>query len=117
MSRARMIQGEIWEKNERFLGLYLKVRNAGLILFSEGEDQLGTLALAIPRERGEMGTPLSSIILGDRNMMITRILAERLAGKIDKIALASVFVKTIDEMEAGQIFLKLFEQIVGKEEE
>jgi len=116
MSRARMVWEEIREKDKRFLGLYLEMRNAGLILLSEGEDQLGTLAVAIPRARERIGPPLSSILLGDRNVMIARILAERLAGKTDKIALASVFAKTIDEREAGSILLKLFEKIVGKEE-
>jgi len=116
MSRARMVWEEIREKDKRFLGLYLEMRNAGLILLSEGEDQLGTLAVAIPRARERIGPPLSSILLGDRNVMIARILAERLAGKTDKIALASVFAKTIDEREAGPILLKLFEKIVGKEE-
>ena len=116
MSRARMVQEEIRERDKRFLGLYLEMRNASVILLSEGEDQLGTLAVAIPRARERTDLPLSSILLGDRNVMIARILAERLAGKTEKIALASVFAKTVDEREAGPIFLKLFERIVGKEE-
>lgn len=116
MSRARMVQEEIRERDKRFLCLYLEMRNAGLIFLSEGEDQLGTLAVAVPRARERTGPHLSSILLGDRNVMIARILAERLAGKTDKIALASVFAKTFGEREAGPIFLKLFEKTVGREE-
>jgi len=60
-----------------------------------------------------VGPPLSSVLLGDRNVMIARILAERLSEKMKKIALVSVFAKTVDEREAGTIFLKLFEKTVG----
>jgi hypothetical protein len=101
------------EGDTPFLALYLEMKNAGLLLLSEGEDQLGTLAVSIPQARELAGLPLSSVLLGDRNMMIARILAERLADKMKKIALVSVFTKTIDEREAGTIFLKLFEKTIG----
>jgi len=116
MSRAKTVQGEIWEGDRLFLGIYLEMKNAGLILLSEGEDQLGTLAVAIPQARERIGPPLSSILLGDRNVITTRLIAERLAGKTNKISLASVFAKTVDEREAASVFLKLFEKIVRKEE-
>lgn len=116
MSRARMVQEEIREKEKRFIGLYLEMKNAGLILLSEEEDQLGTLAVAVPRARERIGPPLSSILLGDRNIMIARILAERLTKKTGKISLTSVFTKTVDEREAGPIFLRVFEKIFGGKE-
>jgi len=117
MARAKVIQEGIREKDRLFLSTYLEMENAGLILLSEGEDRLGTLAVAVP-QRGELlGPPLSSILLGDRNTMIARILAERLAKKMTKIALVSVFTKTVTEEEAGTILLKLVEKTIGKEEE
>ena len=117
MARAKVIQEGIREKDRLFLSTYLEMENAGLILLSEGEDRLGTLAVAVP-QRGELlGPPLSSILLGDRNTMIARILAERLAKKMIKIALVSVFTKTVTEEEAGTILLKLVEKTIGKEEE
>lgn len=117
MTRAKLVQEEIKEKDKLFLSTYLEVENAGLILLSEGKDRLGTLAVAVP-QRGEMlGPPLSSILLGDRNTMIARILAERLAKKLTKIALVSVFTKTTTEKEAGSVLLKLVEKTIGKEEE
>jgi len=94
------------------LALYLEMKNASLLLLSEGEDQLGTLAVSIPQAQ-MVGPPLSSVLLGDRNMMIARILAESLAEKMKKIALVSVFTKTIDERETGTIFLKLVEKTIG----
>ena len=113
MSRAKIVQEKIMERDMPFLALYLEMENAGLLFLSEGEDHLGTLAVSIPQARKMVGPPLSSVLLGDRNMMIARILAERLAEKMKKIALVSVFTKTVDERGAGTIFLKLFEKTVG----
>jgi len=113
MSRAKIVQEKIMERDMAFLALYLETKNASLLLLSEGEDQLGTLAVSIPQTGKMVGPPLSSVLLGDRNMMIARILAERLAEKMKKIALVSVFAKTVDEREAGTIFLKLAEKTIG----
>jgi len=115
MSRAKIVQEKIIERDTPFLAIYLETKNASLILLSEGEDQLGTLAIAIPQARKMVGPPLSSILLGDRNIMIARILAERLAEKMKKIALVSVFSKTFGEREAGPIFLKLVEKTIRME--
>jgi hypothetical protein len=117
MSRAKIVQEKIVERDTPFLAIYLETKNASLVLLSEGEDQLGTLAVAIPQAQKIVGPPLSSVLLGDRNTMIARILAERLAGKMKKIALVSVFSKTVSEREAGSIFLKLVEKTIRTEED
>ena len=115
MSRARVVKEALEENSVLFVAVHLETRNASLILLSEGEDQLGTLAVAIPQEQRMIGPPLSSILLGDRNVTTARILAERLAKTTNKIALVSVFTKTVSETEAGPSLLKLFRKIVGKE--
>jgi len=112
MSRARIVQEKMMERDTPFLALYLETKNASLLFLSEGEDQLGTLAVSIPQAPKMVGPPLSSVLLGDRNIIIARILAERLAEKMKKIALVSVFTKTVDEREAGTIFLKLVEKTI-----
>jgi len=117
MARARFAQEEMREKDRLFLSTYLEMENASLILLSEGEDRLGTLAVGVPQKGELLGPPLSSVLLGDRNTMIARILAERLAKRMTKIALVSVFTKTVTEKEVGPIFLKLVEKTIGKEEE
>jgi len=117
MSRARVVKEEIRERETLFLALYLETKNAGLVLLSEGEDQLGTLAVAIPQTREMVGPPLSSILLGDRNVMVARLFAEQLAEKTKKIALVSVFIKTISEREAGPILLKLMEKLLERRAE
>jgi len=115
MPRAKIFQEQIEEHEIPFLALRIETKNANLLLLSEGEDQLGTLALAIPQAEKILGPPLSSVLLGDRNIITARLIAERLAQKTGKIALASVFAKTINEREAGPIFLKLFEKVLREE--
>jgi len=117
MHRVKVVQEEIKENETLFLALRLETKNANLILLSEGEDQLGTLAVAIPQKERMLGPPLSSILLGDRNVIVARLLAERLAQKTGKIALASVFAKTVAEKDAGPIFLKLFDKTLKAKEE
>jgi hypothetical protein len=112
VSQAKIVQEKIMERDTPFLALYLEMKNASLLLLSEGEDQLGTLAVSVPQTQ-MVGPPLSSVLLGDRNIMIARILAERLAEKMKKIALVSVFTKTVNERETGTIFLKLFKKTIG----
>ncbi|MFQ6064388.1 MAG: hypothetical protein ACE5L6_02830 [Candidatus Bathyarchaeia archaeon] len=113
MSRAKVVKEELEEKGVLFLAVYLETRNASLILLSEGEDQLGTLAIAIPQEQKMLGPPLSSILLGDRNVTTARVLAERLAKTMNKIALVSVFTRTVSERDAGPILLKLLRKTLG----
>jgi hypothetical protein len=116
MQRVKVIQEEIKQNETSFLALRLETKNANLILLSEGEDNLGTLAVAIPQKEKLLGQPLSSVLLGDRNMIIARLLAENLAQKTGKIALASVFAKTLAEKDVGPIFLKLFEKTIKAKE-
>jgi len=112
MSREKVVKEKLTERDKVFSALYLEVENACLVLLSEGEDRLGTLAVAIPQAQKMVGPPLSSVLLGDRNVVTARLFAERLAGKANKIALASVFIKSISEREAGPILVKLFEKAI-----
>jgi len=114
MARGKVFRGEIREDGKPFRGLCLQMENANLIFLSEGEgDRLGTLAVAIP-QRKPVGPALSSALLGDRNVLVARMLAERVAQRTGKIALVSVYVKTVSEREASSAFVKLLERIVGE---
>jgi len=116
MIRVRIVQEEIKEKEVSFLSTYLETKNGSLTLLSEGEELFGTLAVAIPQVKEMIGPPLSSILLGERNTLLARLLAERLAAKTREIALVSVNIKTVEEREAGQILMKLTDKVLGKEE-
>jgi len=112
MSRATIVKEEILEKNMRFLAIYIETKNAVLVLLSEAEDQLGTLAASVPSTSEIRIQPLpSSVLLGDRNTTTARMLAERLAAKTGKIGLVSVHLKTISETEANPMLMKLFEKV------
>jgi len=112
MPRATIVKEEISEKNMHFLAIYIETKNASLVLLSEAEDQLGTLAASVPSTAELRIQPLlSSVLLGDRNTIIARMLAERLAAKTGKIGLVSVFLKTVSETEANPVLMKLFERV------
>jgi hypothetical protein len=113
MSRATIIKEEMLEKNRRFLAIYLETKNAVLVLLSEGDDQLGTLAASVPPTAQVLSQPsLSSVLLGDRNTITARMLAERLATSTGKIGLVSIHLKTISETEASPTLIKLFNRVM-----
>jgi len=117
MPHAKITKEELKENDRLFVALRMETQNANLILLSEGEDQLGTLAVALPQQQKMLGPPLSSVLLGDKNVILARMMAERLAAQTGKIALASVFVKTLAEREVGPVLLKLFDKTMKKQEE
>ena len=117
LSRAKIYKEELVQSDTNFLAVLVETANANQLFLSEGEDKLGTLAVAIPQPEKLIGSPLSSILLGDRNMMISRVLAELLAQKTKKISLVSVFVKSVSEKEAAPILRKLLENIIKREED
>jgi len=111
MERAKVVKDELIEQNVHFLAVYLETKNSCLILLSENEDRLGTLAVAIPKPPGTPGLPSSSVILGDRNVISARMFAEYLASKKGKIAIVSVYLEKMDEMQAQAIFKRLIERV------
>jgi len=117
MQRAKLVQEEIKQNETLFLALRLETKNSNIILLSEDEDQLGTLAVALPQPQEMLGPPLSSVLLGDRNVIVARMMAERLAAQTGKIALASVFTKTLAEREAGPLLLRLFDKAMKAKQE
>ena len=117
MSRANIVKEELVEGETKFLALYIEAANANQLFLSEGEDKLGTLAVAIPQPEKLVGSPLSSVLLGDRNIMVARALAELLAKQTKKISLVSVFIKSVSEQEAAPILRKLLENVLKREED
>jgi hypothetical protein len=112
MERAKVIKDEIIEQDVHFLAVYLETKNSCLILLSEREDRLGTLAVAVPKPPSTPGLPSSSILLGDKNAISARMFAEYLASKMRKIALVSIYLETINELQAQSIFKKLIERVI-----
>jgi hypothetical protein len=117
LPRAKVVKEKLVEKDTTFLSLHIETENANQMFLSEGEDRLGTLAVALPQQPNLIGPPLSSILLGDRNTMIARILAEMLTKNTKKLALVSVFTKSVSEQEAAPILRKLVDKTLKKQED
>ena len=117
MERAKVVKEEIVEQDVHFLAVYMETKNACLILLSQNEDKLGTLAIAVPKPRDLLGPASSSILLGDKNAISARMFAEYLASRKGKIALVSIYLEAIDEVRAQSIFMRLIEKVVQLETE
>jgi len=116
-SRARVVKEELREQDTRFLAVYVEASNSCLILLSEQEDKLGTLAIAVPKPRDLLGPVSSSVLLGDKNAISARMFAEFVASKKGKIALVSVYLNRLSEMQAQAFFMHLIEKVIKTEEE
>jgi hypothetical protein len=115
MERARVVKDEVIDQERRFLAVYLEAKNSCLVLLSEREDKLGTLAIAVPKPKDLLGPPLSSILVGDRNAISARMFAENLASVKGKIALVSIYLESTDERQAQSVFKKLLDRVSNDE--
>jgi len=115
MERAKVVKDEIVEQDTHYLAVYVETDNSCLVLLSENEDKLGTLAIAVPRPRDLLGPPTSSVLLGDKNAILARMFAEYVSSKKEKIALVSIYLETTSETQAQSIFKRLIEKVVHSE--
>lgn len=119
MERAKVVKKELFEQDTRFLAVYVETKNSCLVMLSEKEDKLGTLAIAIPKSTYRLGPVSSSVLLGDKNIVSARMFAEYVASKKGKIALVSVYLDRLSEIQAQAFFMNLVEKILhpGSEKE
>ncbi len=116
MERANVIKEEITEKETRFLAVYVEAKNSCLILLSENQDKLGTLAIAVPKASDTIGfTASSSVLVGNKSEISARMFAEYVATRKGKIAMVSVYLDKLTEMEAQAYFKRLIERVLGAE--
>ncbi len=113
--RANVIKEELTDKDTRFLAVYVEAKNSCLILLSEKEDKMGTLAIAVPKANDMLGLASSSILVGDRNVITARMFAEYVAAKKNKVAMVSVYLEKFDEMQAQKFFMRLIEKVMQVE--
>jgi hypothetical protein len=110
--RANVIKEEISGEDHRFLAVYVESKNSIMLMLSEKEDKLGTMAIAVPKPKDLVGSVTSSVLLGDRNVISARMFAEYVASKKGKIAVVSVYVETVTEMQAQSFFQHLIERLM-----
>lgn len=112
MKRAEIIKDEVVEQNLHLLTVFIETTNSCLVLLSENEDNVGTLAVAIPKPKELLGPPSSSVLLGERNSFLAQTFAEHLASKKNKLALVSVYSRTLEKEQARSIFKNLLKKIL-----
>ena len=111
--RANVIKEAIEHQDNLFLAVYVETKNSILIMLSEKEDKLGTLAVAIPKPRdNSVGSASSSVLLGDKNVISARMFAEYTAAKKNKTALVSVYLQNISESQAQELFMYLIDKVL-----
>jgi len=103
----------IEEQNHRFVVVLFEFKNALMVFYYEGEFvKLGTLAVAIPQFEGK--TCISSILLGERNAIFTKILAEHLSNAYGGMVLVSTHLPLIKEDRISGVIFKLTKKILDK---
>ena len=111
--RANVKKEELQEQDRRFLAVYVESKNSVMLMLSEREDKLGTMAIAVPKPNELVGTAAtSSVMLGDRNMISARMFAEHVAAKKGKIAVVSVYLETVPELSAQAFFMHLVDKLL-----
>ena len=115
LERAKVTKEELYEKDTRFLAVYVEAQNSVMIMLSEKEDKLGTLAVAVPKPKDLLGSVTSSVLLGDKNMISARMFAEYVAAKKGKIAMVSVYLDTVNELQAQAFFMHLIDRLIKSE--
>jgi len=115
VERAKVVKEELLEQDMRFLAVYVEAKNSCMIMLSENEDKLGTLAIAVPKPKDMIGSVTSSVLLGDKNVISARMFAEYVASKKGKIVLVSVYLDKVGEMQAQAFFMHLIEKVMKAE--
>jgi len=115
VERANVVKEELLQQDTRFLAVYVEAKNSIMIMLSEKEDKLGTLAIAVPKPKDTLGTVTSSVLLGDRNVISARMFAEYVASKKGKIAMVSVYLDKITEIQAQEFFMHLIDKLIKSE--
>jgi hypothetical protein len=115
VERAKVVKEELLQQDIRFLAVYVESKNSCMIMLSEKEDKLGTLAIAVPKPKDMLGTVTSSVLLGDKNIISARMFAEYVASKKGKIALVSVYLDKVTEIQAQEFFIHLIDKLIKTE--
>jgi hypothetical protein len=115
VERAKVVKEELQQQDTRFLAVYVEAKNSCMIMLSENEDKLGTLAIAVPKPKDLLGSVTSSVLLGDKNMISARMFAEYVASKKGKIAMVSVYLEKVTEIQAQSFFMHMIDKLIKSE--
>jgi hypothetical protein len=90
-----------------------RIDNAVFAFYDEKDSmKLGTLAIAMPQFNGRRH--VSSTLIGERNTIVTQILAEHLSKAFNTIAVVSTHLPEIGNRTSGRILIDLTQKLVAK---
>ena len=113
MSEIRVVREGVEDGEIKFTASLFEVENAVIAFFDEeGSMKLGTLAIGIPQFSRQ--SCISSVLLGDRNALITKVLAEQLVRAFNKIALVSSHLAVIQENRTNTLLIRLAKKLCDK---
>ena len=70
------------------------------------------MAIAVPKPRDMVGSVTSSVLIGDKHVISARMFAEYVASKKGKIAMVSVYLERIGEIQAQEFFMHLIDKVL-----
>ena len=113
MSDIIVVREGVVDGETKIIAKLFEVENAVIAFFDEeGSTKLGTLTIAIPQFSGE--SCISSVLLGNRNALITKVLAEQLVRAFNKIALVSSHLTVIQENRTNTLLIRLAKKLSDK---
>ena len=108
---ARLVRVKEEVDGRPYNALLLELDNACILLVSEGDLRLGTLAVAIPEGTPGFPAPISANVLGHRHVTTARLLAERMASLFGRIAIVSIRAQGSD-IEVGTRALAVLKKVL-----
>ena len=106
----KVVEKSLEVEGVRYRGLLLEFPNACFLFLGEEPLALGTLVLAMPPSRTQIG-PTSTAILGHKNVLMARMLAEHLAKLTGKISFLSLRIPG-PEPEVGTKAMALLKEVL-----
>lgn len=100
-------------EGKKLSGCLIKLENANVVLLDEKENiRLGTLAVGVPEFDGKHR--ISSVLLGERNEMEARLLAERVSATMGGISIVSIHLEPLSGLDSLASLMKLITQLIEK---
>ncbi len=109
----KVYEETIEAKGKKLSGCLIKLENANIVLLDEKENiRLGTLAAGVPEFEGK--NRISSVLLGERNEMEARLLAERVSATMGGISIVSIHFEPLSGLDSLASLMKLITKLIEK---
>ncbi len=109
----KVYEDAIEAEGKKLSGCLIKLENANIVLLDDKEKiRLGTLAAGVPEFEGKHR--ISSVLLGARNEMEARLLAERVSAKMGGISIVSIHLESLRGLDSLNSIMKLVTKLIEK---